>query len=491
MRSLRLLAAALFLLGRRAGAQDVPERFRAVHDSLAKLVAAKVAPSIAVSVVTREGVVWEAGFGLADVERGITATARTSYPVASVAKSLTALGALRAVDRGLLDLDRPISAYLGADAVRVPVGDADSLSTRALLHMTGGIPHVVRFYWPDAPKAAVLDAPLGHFAAFPPGSQFHYSNQSLGIVGEIVVRVSKQPLDRYLATAVFAPLGLRATAVRAGALPARSRAKTYQGTPFRFVDFTRLDPEGGAGMYSSAHDLTTLARAIFLDPRSRFLSAKSKSEIFDFSHYPFYSAGWWRDPFRAKGLTLVADGAAVGHAASLKILPDEGIAVAVLVNASVADGTTMALCDLLIRAAGHDIPALTMAEIPPQFLDHPVSGDTSWYGSWSGAVRTGSDDVPISITIDSSGFRGAVGARALLPPDASRATESNGVLETHIAGSLPSDVVAGQPHTLEIKLRRSGPLLTGYVSAVAGLGDRPFYMIPYYVSLKRESHLVQ
>ena len=481
------LILALSLVGERAGAQEVPDRFRAVRDSLVKLVDAKVAPSIAVSVVTRNGVVWEAAFGMADVERGRRATAFTAYPVASVAKSLTALGALRAVDHGLLDLDRPVSAYLGADAVSVPVGNADSLTTRAVLHMTGGIPHVVNFRWTDAPRAALLDAPIGHFAAFPPGSQFHYSNQSLGIVGEILARVSHQPLGRYLSAAVFRPLGMDATVVRLDALPQKSRARTYQGTPLRFVPFTRLDPEGGAGMYSSAHDLTTLARRVFLDPESKFLSAKAKAEIFDFDQYPFYSAGWWRDPFRAKGLTLVADGAAVGHAASLKILPDEGIAVAVLVNASVPDGTTMALCDLLLAAAGHDIPHLTMAEIPAQFVDHPIAGDTTWAGRWSGFVRAGSREVPIAIRIDSSGFRGVVGADAGFPLTASQATAAIGVLEANIGGSLPAYAVAGQPHTLQVKLRRSGALLTGYVTASARLGDRPLYMLPYFVSLKRES----
>jgi hypothetical protein len=298
--------------------------------------------------------------------------------------------------------------------------------------------------------------------------------------------VAQQPLDRYLSAQLFAPLGMRASAVRFGTLPARSRAKTYQGGPLRVVPFTRLDPEAGAGMYTSAHDLTKLAREVFLDPHSKFLSAKTKAEIFDFSQYPFYSAGWWRDPFRAEGLTLVADGAAVGHSASLKILPDEGIAVAVLVNATVPDGTTMALCDLLLKAAGYDIPTVTMAELPPQFIDHPVSGDTRRFGSWSGLVHAGDQDVPIVITIDLSGFRGAVGTNAAAPPDAKRATESIGVLETSISGSVPSSAVAGQPHTLQIKLRRSGPLLTGYVSALARLGDRPLYMLPYFVSLERQ-----
>jgi CubicO group peptidase (beta-lactamase class C family) len=485
VRHLRALVA-IPLASLPLGAQAVPPRFRAAADSLSALVASGVVPSVALSVTTREGPVWEAAFGLANREAGTKATPTTSYPVASVAKSLTALGALRAVSRGTLDLDRPASAYLGAAAIAVPVGNPDSLTTRALLHMTAGIPHVVRFHWADEPRAPILDAPLGHFAAFPPGAQFHYSNESLGIVGEILARISGKPFPRYMASELFEPLGLRGTAVRLGDIPARSRASTYVGKPLRPVAFTRLDPEPGAGMYTSAHDLALLARALFLAPRAGFLSERARAELLAFDEYPFYSAGWWKDPFRARGLTLIADGAAVGHAASLKILPGEGVAVAVLVNATVPDGFTLGLCDLLLHAAGYDSATVTRKELPAEFVDHPVAGDTAWSGRWVGSVRVGDRNVSAWIVIDSSGFSGAVGAGATQASRSVRATQSNGVLEARIAGALPAESVAGKPHTLQIRLRRSGEVLSGYVTASARSGDRPYFMLPYFVLLRRE-----
>jgi CubicO group peptidase (beta-lactamase class C family) len=468
-------------------AQSVPQRFRAAYDSLARLVDSGVVPSIALSVTGRDGVVWESALGAADREGAVKATPLTSYPVASVAKSLTAVGALRAMDRGVLDLDRPVSAYLGDSAIHVPVGDAKRVTTRALLHMTAGIPHVVRFHWADAPGAPVLDAPIGHFAAFPPGRQFHYSNASLGIVGDILARISKRPFARYMAEEVFTPLRLHGSAVRLDALPAHARAKTYEGRPLRSVAFTRLDPEPGAGMYASAHDLGTLARDVFLAPKSGFLSARARAELLAFDDHPFYSAGWWRDPFRLRGLTLVADGAAVGHSASLKVLPEEGVAVAVLTNATVANGFTLGLCDLLLRAAGYGEAMVTRPDLPPEFVDRPVAEDSAWRGTWTGFVQVRDQRVPARIVIDSSGFLGAVGGDATLPPQPVRATASNGVLETRITGVLPSEAVGGQPHTLQIKLRRDGAVLTGYVSASARIGGRPFFMLPYFVSLRRGS----
>lgn len=482
------VVVASFLIAFQAHGQNhstSPRRadLSAATDSLRKLVESGFIPSISYSVSNRNGIVEEGAFGFADVAQQRRATAFTSYPVASVAKSLTAIAALRAADAGRLDLDRPANSYLGEDSVLVPVGDPRLLTTRALLHMTGGIPHVVRFHWPDEPSNAGLDAPLGHFAAFAPGSQFHYSNQSLGIVGEILSRISGKPFSHYMSESVFKPLGMRNTAVRASEIPSANRAMAYRDHPSRETGFTRLDPEPGAGMYTSAHDLGVLARRVLLDPGSRFLSAKSQSALRDFSQYPFYSSGWWKDPFRTNGLTLLADGAAFGHAATMKVLPQEGIAVTVLVNGAVPDGFTIGLCDLLLRAAGfaNDVP--TNQEIPTEFRDVPVAQDTTWRGAWSGVIRTPEGAVPVRFVFDSTGMSASLADAPLQRADG---TISNHILEASLPGELPRKDVAGVAHKLGVKLQREKGLLTGYVVAMAQLGDRPFLMLPYYVSATRD-----
>ncbi len=221
---------------------------------------------------------------------------------------------------------------------------------------------------------------------------------------------------------------------------------------------------------------------MFLDRNSPFLSAQGQREIEDFSQYPYYSAGWWKDPFRSDGgLTLLADGAALGHSASMKVPPAEGLAVAVLVNGEVPDGFTVELCDLLLRAAGFNAPPASH-DIPAAFVPHPAGEDSLWWGSWNGFVKTSTSEIPIRVMLNAGGLSAALGSDSLKHADA---TVSYGLMESQLSGGLPLSSVAGLPHTIEITLRRSGDLLTGYVSAVAKLGDRPFLMLPFYVSLKR------
>jgi hypothetical protein len=281
---------------------------------------------------------------------------------------------------------------------------------------------------------------------------------------------------------VFRPLGMVNTAVRLSDLPGNRVARAYRDHPTRPTGFTRLDPEPGAGMYTSVHDLTTMARKVLLTPDNNFLSARVRQNLTDFSQYPFYSTGWWKDPFRLEGLTLLADGAAFGHSASMKVLPAEGIAVAVTVNGAVPDGFTLELCDLLLRAArdGQTIP--TKKEIPAEFRDRPVTTDTSWLGNWTGYITTPSATVPIKLSFDSVGMMAALGDAPLQRVDASL---SGGILESKIPGELPRSAVAGLPHQLRSEFRQNGNGASGYVTARTQLTDRPFLVLPFFVSLER------
>jgi CubicO group peptidase (beta-lactamase class C family) len=483
VRTLALLVVALLAPARAASAQSVPPRFAAVADSLRRLVdSAHVVPSITVAVVDRDGIVWEQGFGFADVARGVRADPTIAYPAASVAKSLTAIGALRAVERHGLDLDRPVAAYLGPNAVDVRIGDADSLTTRRLLAMTAGIPHLVRFHWPDAAEDTMVRRPLAHFAAFPPGAGFHYSNESPAIAAEVIARITRMPFEEYMAREVFAPLGMTSTALRRDALPPARVAQTYSGAPFHPVNFVRLEPDPGAGVFTSAHDLALLARALFLHPDRAFLSDSSRALLLRFEKRSVYSLGWWRDPSRLDDVLPLADGAAFGHAASLKVFPAHGVAVAVLVNGTARDGFTLELCDLVLAAADSALPPAK--PFPASFLPKPVASDTSFAGEWTGRVSLAHGSVPVRWTLAPDGSaRAAVGADTLAPVRG--AEVGGGILEAPIAGALPLSETAGQPQKLEIKLRRVGAVLAGYVAAQVRLGDRPFLVLPFPVCLRR------
>lgn len=88
-------------------AYDLPAFARAL-DSLRS--AARI-PGLSAAVVNDGAIIFARGFGYADLERQIPATPETPYDIASVTKPLSAVVALRLVEEGQLDLDRPMAQY--------------------------------------------------------------------------------------------------------------------------------------------------------------------------------------------------------------------------------------------------------------------------------------------------------------------------------------------------------------------------------------------
>ena len=100
-------------------------------------------PGLSVVVIQDGKVLSARGFGLADVERRIPATADTLYHIASVTKTFTAILVLRLVEQGKLDLDAPVSRYsedFKDDAIRIE---------HLLSHTSEGTPGEKYAYNPD------------------------------------------------------------------------------------------------------------------------------------------------------------------------------------------------------------------------------------------------------------------------------------------------------------------------------------------------------
>ena len=90
------------------------------------------APSIAIAVAQHGKILWEEGFGFADIGRHISATPHTLYSMASISKPITATGLMTLVQRGAIVLDHPANDYLGRGKItgfeQMPTGVTSALS---------------------------------------------------------------------------------------------------------------------------------------------------------------------------------------------------------------------------------------------------------------------------------------------------------------------------------------------------------------------------
>ena len=140
-------------------------------------------------------------------------TGDTPFLCFSVSKVFTACAILKLIDDGLVELDAPIGKYWPEFAQK---GKESATIRHTLLHQAGvPSPHLMRqvLQWPF--WGMVTRALAREKALYPPGSETAYHLVNFGfILGEVVRRVTGQPIDKYLAEQFFKPMKLDNTSMR-------------------------------------------------------------------------------------------------------------------------------------------------------------------------------------------------------------------------------------------------------------------------------------
>ena len=181
--------------------------------------AADQARGLVYGLVGPSGLVHSAGFGLAN-DTGDAPDADTVFPIASMTKSFVAAGALLARDRGLVNLDAPITDFFpefsaGFPGEGVGVGDSDDAPTlRMLLSMGGGLTEDNSWVDPfiDMPVDELLViVARGLSYSTPPGSAFEYSNLGYTLAGLAVGKAVGRPIEDWVRDEILLPLGLDST----------------------------------------------------------------------------------------------------------------------------------------------------------------------------------------------------------------------------------------------------------------------------------------
>ena len=246
--------------------------------------------------------------GIADRTKPRAVTADDPVRVASVSKLAVALGVMRLVEAGKLDLDRNVSTYLGWPLRHPGFPDAP-ITLRMLLSHTSGLRD-------DADYAIALGdtvrARLGDARAWDgdhkPGYWFRYTNLNFPVVASIMEAASGERFDRLMARLVFAPLKIDACynwTMCSDAKVARKVVLYDTGGAVRTDGFAKLRPDcpvrlpaegapcdllgyvpgsNGAlfspqgGLRISARDLARIGQ-VFLKGGAGFLKSASLAEI--------------------------------------------------------------------------------------------------------------------------------------------------------------------------------------------------------------------
>jgi CubicO group peptidase (beta-lactamase class C family) len=189
---------------------------------LRQTVASNAVPAVAVVIVNRDQQIFLDATGKRDVAKDLPLGPDAIFAIASMTKPITSLAVMMLYEEGKIGFEDPVTKYLpeyeGAGVLAL-FNDADAsfrtrppvrpITIRHMLTHTSGIGYSfadARLARIDDGKKKQVEIPLLH----DPGDRFTYGPNT-AVLGSIVEKVSGQPLDVFLKTRIFDPVGMKDT----------------------------------------------------------------------------------------------------------------------------------------------------------------------------------------------------------------------------------------------------------------------------------------
>ncbi len=486
MSVLALLALFATSLGHTAG-----DRFDSVRAAIESHIIKNDSASVAVAVAKDGEILWQQGFGWANKEKKIAATENTLYSLASVSKPIAATGLMVLVEKGLVDLDKPVNDYLGDAKVVAHVGDAQDATLRRLANHTSGLPTQ---YHPIYDDKGVPVPPMdesirryGHLVNAP-GEVWQYSNFAFGLINYVIERVSGQSYNDFMREHVFLPLGMKhSSGQRPVDFDSSQIAQRYStnGEPIPFFAF---DHPGAAASFASAHDLVRMGSFFLKHPMPGQKSIMSNKNIDEMLKPTSSMSGFGDKPEKneygvAWHIKETAGHPSFGHAGGmdgvstlLTMLPEQGIAIAVLTNSGrhvVTGGITKQIIELLE---------------PGEQQRKVYAEESGLRGVWQGAIETYQGNVPVTVKIGGSQEVKVRVGKGVEQSIWNAKIDRDGLLNIGgLQGQIKTDDASLFPHNIDLKLKLRGESLSGYAVALTKpMPDRLGTYLPYWIELKKQ-----
>jgi CubicO group peptidase (beta-lactamase class C family) len=322
--------------------------------------------------------VWTEGFGVTDRRSERRIAPDTIFSIQSTSKNFTATAIMLAVQRGILDLDEPITAYLPDFTVhsRFEARPQEKMTLRMLLANRAGFTH-------EAPVGNNFDPAFDSFEAhvrsisqtwlrFPVGERYRYSNLGFDLAGHILQARMRMPFADCVSEMIFEPLGMKDSTVTTDVYAGRvNRALGHQHGYATVPLKTPLIPSGG--VYTSARDIA--AYCMFHLNRGRandkaLLQESLWNEMHAFSFGGDYSLGVIRKELRYGDTNvrlLSHAGGGFGFGCVFQYCPAAGLAWVAMFNRQTPGAYRFGeqlIDDALTRRFGGQTPRRSVDDLP-------------------------------------------------------------------------------------------------------------------------------
>jgi CubicO group peptidase (beta-lactamase class C family) len=270
-------------------------------------------------VARGDRILLQRAYGFASWELRAPASPATRFGIGSITKPMTEVVVDLLVGEGRLDLDAPVSRYLGV----FPAGPKGGhVTVRHLVEHRSGVPHRVTTEFEETlplHAADIVERVRTKGLLFEPGARELYSSAGFTCLARIIELVEKKRFDVVLHDRIFRPAAMATASDETGqqllpqrALPYRlgatAGAVVVASTPYQNLSFL----SGAGSVYATAEDLFRFVRAM--------------------RQGTFGPAGTTRTAAREGQTWRSWYGRTTGYEASIDLLPAEDITIIFLSN---------------------------------------------------------------------------------------------------------------------------------------------------------------
>lgn len=262
---MKFLLSLLLVFSVNVNAQDFSTAIASNQKLISDFVQTNKIPGLSIAICWNGNIIWTQGFGYANLELNVPAKPDTKYRIASLSKSVTGTAIAKLVDKGLINLNDPVTKYLSD----VPA-TWDSITIYNVCEHSSGIAHYkdiidqrdTTFYSTTNDALNVFkNRPLLHS----PGLKRTYSSYAYTVLAAIIEKVSGKSFLKFIQEDLFIPLEMKNTMadMKRDIIPQRSAYYSYnEKNEIVFAQYVDNSSRwAGTGMLSTVTDLALFGAA--------------------------------------------------------------------------------------------------------------------------------------------------------------------------------------------------------------------------------------
>lgn len=423
---MRLLAAVLLIsITTPASAQELPPATRTRIDSVFSRFS-NTTPGCQLGIGRDGRVLYERGYGRANLEFDVPMTATTIVEIGSVSKQFTAASILLLHQQGKLSLDDDVRKWIP----ELPDFGGRKVTLRQMANMTSGL----RDQWG---LMGLLNSPPGSAIHsnelltqvlsrqkdlnFPPNDQYLYSNSGYMLLAEVVKRASGKSLAEFSTENIFRPLGMNSTQWRddfTRIVKNRAFGHSWSQNDGYTTEMPFTNVYGNGGLLTTTRDIVTFWHALLNNRLGApgFTEAMTTRATLNSGRRISYALGLTIGEYR--GLAEYSHGGSTaGYRAHIATYPTERTTVAVLCN------VTNAGPDALLRRVADIVLADKLAPVPARPQIKAATVPASELAAIAGLYRNRNDETVLRVELRDGQLR-ANGAE-LIPVGGNKFSRGN------------------------------------------------------------------